>query len=142
MIVLRLAVVVCCLISIFSVLPIKAEEKIAIGKCKIPDFKTEYAAAKAVFLGEITDVADEGDVKIFTFKVEKYWKGAASKKIKINVQQTMRYQAWFKVGEKYLVFARGDESGEKLWERRCSRTKQLGNASEDLKQLGKGKIPR
>jgi hypothetical protein len=140
--VLRLAVMVCCLISTFSALPIKGEEKITIGKCRISDFKTEYADAKAVFLGEITNVETDGDVKIFTFKVEKYWKGAANKKIEINVQQTMRYQAWFKVGEKYLVFARGDESGEKLWERRCSRTKALANASEDLQQLGKGKIPR
>lgn len=134
--------VICCLISIFSALPIKAEDKTTAGKCKIETFKTEYAAAKMIFAGEITNVETDGDVKIFTFKVEKYWKGAASKKIEVNVQQTMRYQAWFEVGEKYLVFARGDETGEKLWERRCSRTKLFADASEDLKQLGKGKIPR
>lgn len=137
----RLAVI-CCLISMIAVLPSKAGNFENAVKCKPADFKYAYADAKAVFTGEITDVATDGDVKTFTFKVEKYWKGAASKRIEINVQQTMRYQAWFKVGEKYLVFARGDESSEKLWERRCSRTKLLANASEDLQQLGKGKIPR
>jgi hypothetical protein len=126
----------------FSALTVEAENNLTIGKCKIETFKTEYAAVKAVFAGEITNVETDGDVKIFTFKVEKYWKGSASKQVKINVQQTMRYQAWFEVGEKYLVFARGDETGDKLWERRCSRTKSLANASEDLQQLGKGKIPR
>lgn len=130
---------VCCLILIFTILPLKAKGSENSGKCKIADFKIEYAGAKSIFVGEILNVATDGDVKTFTFKVENYWKGTASKEVKISVQQTMRYQAWFEVGEKYLVFARGGERDEELWERRCSRTKRLADASEDLQQLGKGK---
>jgi len=139
--VFRLAVV-CCLISIFAILPFEAKNLESAGKCKAANLKDEYANAKSVFVGEILNVASDGDVKTFTFKVEKYWKGTADKEVEVNVQQTMRYQAWFKVGEKYLVFARGTETDEKLWERRCSRTKRLVDASEDLQQLGKGKKSR
>jgi hypothetical protein len=66
-------------------------------------------------------------------------RGAANREIKINVQETARYQAWFEVGEKYLVYARGSEENEKLWETRCSRSKLLADASEDIKVLGKAR---
>jgi len=50
----------------------------------------------------------------------------------------MRRQAWFEVGEKYPVFARGNQTGGKLWIARCSRTKSFAAASEHLQQFGKG----
>jgi hypothetical protein len=45
----------------------------------------------------------------------------------------------FEVGARYLVFAYGDDA--KLETNICQRTKELAQAAEDLKLLGKGKSP-
>ena len=132
--ILRCAAV--CLLSTFAVLPVETA-----GKCGVPLVAAAYKESKAVFVGEVLKVVKDGDIKTFTFKVEKYWKGAAGKEIEINVQETMRYQAWFEVGEKYLVYARGENGREKLWEVRCSRSTRFADASEDVKKLGRAKKP-
>ena len=59
----------------------------------------------------------------------------------IHVYETSRFQAWFKKGGKYLIYAPADEDG-KLRVGRCSRSRDVENAEEDLQKLGKGKIPR
>jgi hypothetical protein len=140
MMILRFAVV-WSLISTFAVLPFKAASAEIRAKCRVPSVEEAYKNSKAVFIGEILNVVKDGDVKTFTFKVEKRWKGAAGKQIKINVQETSHYQAWFEVGDKYLVYARGSEKDEKLWEVRCSRSKPLTDASEDITELGRVKKP-
>jgi hypothetical protein len=80
----------------------------------------------------------EGNLRTFEFKVEKYWRGANSKKIEIKVNETMRYQAWFIVGKSYLVYAKKADSGNSQVSR-CSRSKEVEFAKEDLQKLGKGK---
>lgn len=110
------------------------------GRCAIPPFKTAFDASSAVFVGKVKSEKKQGDTKIFEFEVEKYWKGAGKKKIKINVYETPRFQAWFEVGEKYLIYA--DASDGSLRVGRCSRSRDAGDASEDLGKLGKGKRPR
>ena len=137
---LRLAVA-CCLLSIFAYFPSEIKSSAGAGRCAIAKLKTEYANSNAIFVGEVLSVSSDGDIKTFTFKIEKRWKGAASKETKVSVQETTRHQAWFEVGEKYLVFARGDETDGKLWEVKCSRTKSLGDASEDVSELGKIQKP-
>lgn len=122
------------LISTFAIYPFQAESA---GKCGVPGVDAAYQYSKAVFVGEIIKVVEDGDIKTFIFRVEKNWKGADGEEIKINVQETARYQAWFEVGEKYLVYARGSEKNEKLWEIRCSRSKSLADASEDIAELGR-----
>ncbi len=111
------------------------------ARCAIRSLKDAFSNSEAVFSGKVLSVKKNGDTKTFEFKVEKYWKGAKAKKIKINVYETPRYQAFFEVGEKYLVFAEITEDGE-LRNVRCSRTRALSAAAEDLNSLGKGKIPR
>lgn len=125
-----------------SVFPFKTKNSGNAAKCRVPTVKTAYNESKAVFVGEITGVVEDGDMKTFTFKVRKSWKGKANREIKVSVRETARYQAWFEVGEKYLVYARGGDENEKLWEIRCSRTKLLANASEDIKELGRAKKAR
>lgn len=110
-------------------------------KCAVPSFESAYRQSKAVFVGEVVGEEKNGDTKTFDFKVEKYWKGAGSKNIEINVYEMARFQAWFKKGERYLVYAWADEDG-KLHISRCSRSRSVESADEDLKQLGKGKEPR
>ena len=124
-----------CLISILAVFSLETPSAVKSWKCRVPPVNEAYENSKAVFVGEVTKIIKDGDVKTFTFKVEKYWKGATSREIAINVRETARYQAWFEEGEKYLVYARGSEKDEKLWEARCSRTKSLADASEDIKEL-------
>jgi hypothetical protein len=133
--------VVCCLLLMLSAAPFQTKSAEKLGKCAVPTVKLAYQYSKAVFVGKITKVVEDGDVKTFTFKVEKSWKGAANREIKINVRETARYQAWFEVGEKYLVYARGADDNEKLWETRCSRSKSLADASEDITELGRVKAP-
>jgi hypothetical protein len=55
--------------------------------------------------------------------------------------ETTRFQAWFQPGESYLVFARAGEDG-RLRDGRCSASKLLSEASKDLRELGRAKIPR
>ena len=111
------------------------------GKCRIPDFQAAYRESKAVFTGEVVGEEKRGDTRIFDFKLEKYWKGPNDKRVEILVYETARYQAWFKEGGKYLIYASVGNDG-KLHVGRCSRSRDIADADEDLQKLGKGKIPR
>lgn len=114
---------------------------VVIGKCANPSFENEFRDSKAVFAGKITAETKNGDTRTFEFEVEKYWKGLVGKQIKVNVYETMRYQAWLKVGETYLIFAAGDEDGE-LGINRCSHSKVFDEADDDLRKLGAAKRPK
>lgn len=125
----------------FSSNPKEAEGfNLSNGRCAIPPFKQAFERSSAVFVGEVKSEKKEGDTKIFEFEIEKYWKGAKNRKIVINVYETPRYQAWFKVGGKYLIFAEAGEDKE-LRVGRCSRSRDAEEASEDLEKLGNGKRP-
>ncbi len=112
-------------------------------KCAIPKFERALNQAESVFVGEVLSQKTEGSTKIFELKVEKFWKGVDDEKITVFVNETFRHQAQFKVGESYLVFAEADDDG-KLYDRRCSRTKNMendfGDLKDDLKKLGKAEI--
>ena len=110
-------------------------------KCAILPFQRAFQESKSVFVGNVVSEEKNGDTKTFKFEIEKYWKGGDKQNIEINVYETARYQAFFKKGERYLIYATADEDG-KLRDGRCSRSRDLDNADEDLRQLGKGKIPR
>ena len=110
-------------------------------KCGIPSADAAFTRSSNVFLGEVVSEEKNGDIRTFEFKVERYWKGKAAKTIKINVYENARYQAWFKTGERYLVYATANQDGT-LSVGRCSRSNEAKNAAADLKKLGKGKVPR
>lgn len=117
------------------------ELKNELKKCAIPSFQTAFEQAKTIFAGKVLSVEKNGDTKTFEFEIARYWKGAGKRKVKINVYETSRYQAFFKKGEKYLVFAGAKEDG-KFYVARCSRSKEMSEASEDLELLGEAKSPR
>jgi len=134
--------VICCLILLLSIVPVETKNSVtANSKCAMPNLKTALQNSGAVFVGTVLSVTKNGDEKTFEFRVEKYWKGATRKKIKVSVLESMRFQAWFQVGESYLVFASADEDGT-FRDGRCSGSKLLSEASKDLKQLGRAKVPR
>ena len=111
------------------------------AKCAVMSVRNALQSSRAVFVGEVIAEEKNGDIKTFTFKVEKYWKGENKKKIEVFVYQTARYQSPFKEGEKFLVYAFADEDGD-LSVSRCSRSRALEYAEDDLKQLGEGKTPK
>jgi hypothetical protein len=111
------------------------------ARCAIPSFERAYEQSKAVFVGEVVGEKKEGDIRAFDFKVEKYWKGADAKNVEILVYETARFQAWFKKDGKYLIYASADENGGFRVDR-CSRSRDVEFADEDLQKLGEGKIPR
>ena len=116
-----------------------AETSTSFAKCRMPSFEEAYQESKAIFVGKVLSERKEGDDKIFKIRVEKYWKGKQSKIVEVSYYETMRYQAWFQVGGRYLVYARGNDDGT-LSDGRCSQTKKYSEAKDDLKKLGKGKI--
>lgn len=109
-------------------------------KCRVFSFNEAYNASEAVFIGKVSSVEKNGDVKTFVFEVEKYWKGSNKKKIKIDVYETMRFQAYFQIGKQYLIYATPNNEG-KLSVGRCSRSRDAEDAKEDLEKLGAGKKP-
>jgi hypothetical protein len=143
-----LTIVFLALTSLIGLLPNTAEvsafevsafESESLAKCAMPSFEASYRDSAAIFTGKVLSERKEGDEKIFTIRVEKYWKGKKSKTVEVHYYETMRYQAWLKVGEKYLVYARSNDQGT-LSDGRCSLTKNYSEAKADLKKLGKGKI--
>ena len=110
------------------------------ARCLILSFDEAFDSSEAIFVGKILSESKKDDVKTFEFEVAEYWKGANKQKIKINVYETTRYQAWFSVGERYLIYANVNDSGN-LSVGRCSRSRIENEASEDLKKLGTGKKP-
>ena len=120
---------------------VSTNETNTFARCAVPTFAAQFRGSNAVFAGKVVSERKEGDEKIFTFAVERYWKGGKSKTLEVRHYETMRYQAWLKVGEKYLVYAHKDENGN-LFDSRCSLTKSYSQAKADLKLLGKGKTTK
>jgi hypothetical protein len=118
-----------------------AHEPVATVKCAMPVFENARRDSKAIFAGKVLSIRSDGDEKVFKFRVEKYWKGGLGRTVEVRYYETMRYQAWLRVGQKYLVYARGNDNGT-LSDGRCSLTKNYSDAASDLKKLGRGKIPR
>lgn len=144
-IIFGLAIVFSAFTFLFSSNIQKAEsifQKNETAKCRVLSFEEAYKESEAIFVGEVLSVEKIGDDKVFKFKVEKYWKGKDTQNVEVSVYESARYQAWFKTGEKYLVFANADGDGVLRDTARCSRSKDLENASEDLTKLGEGKRPK
>ena len=122
---------------------ISSANEFAAAKCAIPNFERAFENAEAIFVGKVLSEKSEGRLKTFELEVEKFWKGVEEKKITVNVYENPRYQAQFKVGKRFLVFAEADDDG-KLFDRRCSRTRRMSESEnyimkENLEKLGEGK---
>jgi hypothetical protein len=95
---------------------------------------SEYAAASAVFVGTVKDIvlAEDSTTLMVRFNVEEAFKGVTG--IEATVQtdgnpEGCGYQ--FVRGEKYLVYA----FGSSLLVHKCSRTRPIAAAGEDLQYL-------
>lgn len=122
-----------------ALLILAASVPVTEAKCAIPGVQTALTDAASVFSGRVVSETLEGDMRTFVFDVERVWKGARTKRIIVGVYETTRYQAWFEVGGSYLIYARKAET--RLIVGRCSRSRSLPDARDDIKKLGAGKRP-
>ena len=95
-----------------------------------------------MFSGEIigiNKIPKSLDVLI-KIKVEESWKGILSEEITIKTDlSSCGYR--FEIGMSYLIFASGSDK-DILTTGECSFNRKLFKAAEELKILGKGKIPQ
>lgn len=119
--------------------------------------RAEFDAATAVFQGRVIGKEERelphpiGPVKksqVFRFIVEQWWKGENEKEAEVHIMKietskgryTFAPESFiFKEGKPYLVYAFGDKA--MLVTSRCTRTKNIERAQEDLNLLGKGQKP-
>lgn len=111
----------------------------AVVRCMNQPKSVEEAVKRstAIFSGEVINVDASGTIIEARFRVEQSWKGLGDDEISVSASRTVespRYQ----VGEKYLVYA--DKWQGKLFTGNCSRTKKIERATDDLQQLGAGKV--
>jgi len=100
----------------------------------------EFNESAAVFSGEVIAT----DIFSIKFRVIRSWKGAPSEGITLStgakdIDGTYYHGASdcvysFKVGEKYLVYARRSDDGA-LTAYKCTRTNLLANSGRDMKEL-------
>ena len=100
--------------------------------------------SKAVFSGKVVEVI-ENPKDIFNvvvrLRVERTWKNVRAGEVLIVTGSgggDCGYR--FEVGESYLVYAYGSRGG-RLGTNICQRTRKIADAGEDIKILGKGRLP-
>jgi SdrD B-like domain len=107
----------------------------------------EFPRASAVFIGRVIDSAEQKteidsngskrtyDVGIIRFEVEEVFKGIESPTVEIRSGTSgADCGYWFTRGERYLVYAYGDHTGN-LETNVCTRTRPIKDAAEDLQYL-------
>jgi len=108
-----------------------------------PPPKQALAQAEAVFSGKVTDITIKDHTKFVTIEVDRVWKGTVAAKVVITTPEhgaTCGYGFTTKGDATYLVYCYKNEKG--LATNLCTRTTALGNAKEDLKELGDGEKPK
>jgi hypothetical protein len=105
----------------------------------------ELEQAAAVFTGKLVELVKHGpEAGLFArveavIAVERTWKGVDKKTVSVFTSSHSASCGYgFKEGREYLVYAFQDAEG-RLTTTICSRTRQVKDAAEDLKELGEGK---
>jgi hypothetical protein len=106
-----------------------------------PTLPASRDTVDAIFLGKVVDQPEvvDGDY-VFTFAVERRWKGDVPATVAINSPWRERSCGYrFKPGETYWVFAKTKQGH--LTTDECSRTAHLDDTESDLDDLGEGLAP-
>lgn len=120
--------------------------------CALPDPKLSLDEkiqqslknTEAVFSGEVINIekASEFALKI-TIRIEDVWKGDLPEVTTLITGIGKGDCGFsFETERTYLIYANGNLKKNSLTVGICSRTNVLAQASEDLKVLGKGKLPK
>ena len=100
--------------------------------------------ARAVFSGRVLEINDKPQSReVFVkIKVEKSWKGNFFEEATVTTERSPTECGYpFEVGKSYLVYANGSDESN-LITGLCLRNTELQKATDELKILGKGKVPR
>ena len=99
-----------------------------------PSVQSSFDAASAVFLGEVTIIANnvaQLPQNQVTFVVREQFKGEAKAQLELRTASIPTACGYpFQVGEQYVVYA--EESAGGLRTSLCSRTRRVEDAHEDL----------
>jgi hypothetical protein len=109
-----------------------------------PPPKKALEAAAAVCLAEVVKVEEEGQSRMVTLKVEKWWKGGDTTELVVSTAKSGAACGYgFQKGQRYLVYAGRSDKDKPLHVSLCSRTRTEKEAqtSGDFKELGDGKAP-
>ena len=68
-----------------------------------------YARASAVFLGEVIGASIQGDMLVARMHVTRAWKGIVDDVVMVSNEAHSSCSFEFAVGERYVVYARGDD---------------------------------
>ena len=102
--------------------------------CASPDLSRSIKNAQSIFSAAAVEVSPETVV----FEVEEVWKGRVAEKLTLHRDQSS-CTIDFKVGEKYLIYARRYKdwvSGEyRLTTSQCDRSRKMAEAEADLVRL-------
>ncbi|MCM3904949.1 MAG: hypothetical protein ND866_24900 [Pyrinomonadaceae bacterium] len=147
-------------ICVAIVLIILGANSVFASRClALRNVSEELKASVAVFSGHVVAAEyqpvsglpgwPEGiEVLVIKFSVERWWKSSGTDEVLVysgvgrwpdGHQRIFAHDFTFEVGEKYLVYAFGNEG--KLGASICGRTAKLGDAAEDVTELGEGKLP-
>ena len=120
-------------------------------KPELPSQRQAFNRASSVFIGEVVDITDssfqliKGEryfVKV-RFKVLQYWKGRGALEVIVHSEQGLLscnlFQ--FQKGERYLVYASGQQSIVFTGSSRSAPLSWEGYVSNELGMLGRGKRP-
>lgn len=104
----------------------------------------ELDKAAAVFSGKVIEVKKHKQTDDFfttveaLIEVDKQWKGIDKSRVSVFTASNSAACGYnFQKGQSYLIYAGGDPK-ERLTTSICSRTRNLKDAGEDLKELGEG----
>ncbi len=113
--------------------------------CKAPSQRKTFEKAKAVFVGQVAEIKQSNDKTVadllgmskvydIKFKVEKSWKGNKNREITVvSDNGHLGCDGYpFKIGEKYLVYAKGENL---VIVGNCERTVPIAASSDDIKNL-------
>jgi len=111
--------------------------------CRATTIDESLRQADVVFIGKV--VADWGAVGVTTFQVSGYWKGQVEKKAVLFPLSRRRSfntcEVLFREGREYIVFAVLDKKTGELTTNICSGTREKVVAAEQIKKLGRPKVP-
>jgi MYXO-CTERM domain-containing protein len=99
-------------------------------------------AALAVFEGRVEKLSAREDGRISaTLGVVRAWKGVDRERLALATPAASDCGVRFERGQSYLLFAVAEKHGDGLATTRCTGTKPMSDAGDDLDLLGMGATP-
>lgn len=104
--------------------------------------RDEFRRSTAVFSGKVLSITYDDYALVVKFNVVRTWKHVKGAAVTVRTPPNDSMCGYtFEVGQTYLVYAGSVIEGE-LWTNHCTRTRNVGDASEDIRALGQGRAPR